>query len=310
MARNAADDSDEHEQRHLHRRTTGSTAGAWHTGPGRRGGHGRPAARATAAWVVRRGADSRARPGRARSVGRRCRLTGRSGRWSRPRPPLIGAAGPLAAGELAPGRCRPAVPAPVGLRVAGPRCPPRRAGPVDALVRPPVAAGRMGGWLRSAAPAVGWVAPPSHGRGRPPGCRAPLGRPGRPRRPAVAARLPAVVRGRPLFIRVRQRSSAAGRSQVVRRSPIGRGAPGRDAFIEREPFVGRMPWRTGMPAERRRIGSARMERSGSKPATVSDGIRVLRSASISRRSGASSTQTREIASPSTPARPVRPMRWT
>ena len=84
----------------------------------------------------------------------------------------------------------------------------------------------------------------------------------------------------------------------------------RDAFIERDPFVGRMPWRTEMPAERRRMGSARIERSGSKPATVSLGIRVLRSPSISRRSGASSTHTREIASPSTPARPVRPMRWT
>ena len=79
-----------------------------------------------------------------------------------------------------------------------------------------------------------------------------------------------------------RRSDAGGR-RVARRpaAAVGRAGPGgRPAAVERPSA---RPW---PPCERWRIGSGRIDRSGSKPAMTSVGIRWRSSASISRRSGA------------------------
>ena len=71
----------------------------------------------------------------------------------------------------------------------------------------------------------------------------------------------------------------------------------------------RRPPTDGWPPPRW-IGSARIARSTSKPATTSRSIRCRSNASMSPSRRVSSTHTRETASPSSPARPVRPIRWT
>jgi len=62
--------------------------------------------------------------------------------------------------------------------------------------------------------------------------------------------------------------------------------------------------------DRSRMGCGRWERSGSKPAIVSEGMARRSSCWMAWMSGCSSMHTSEIAWPPTPARPVRPMRWT